>query len=144
MTDSDDDDWESAQIPDFTINDAKKIADRKLVEDADNKLTQDLFLDKTKHTDNTDDTDDTDDTDADKTEPIKTTLEQPGRIKHKKERYKHIPNKSAAVEQQRNIMKAQEQQQIRNKHNDIFGEAQQDTFDYKAAEYDTKLSKYMH
>jgi len=137
MTDSDNDDWESAPIPDFKINNNQKMADRKLVEDADNKLTQDLFLDETKHTINDADAD------ADQTKPIKTTLEQPLEIKHKKERYKHIPNTLIVAEQQRNIQKAQERQRMHNKHNDIFGEAHEDNFDIKAAEYDTKLNKYM-
>ncbi len=121
----DDDDWETTEIPDLQVSiknkerELKLLEERKLVEEADRALTEELFSGKQKHID------------LDLLEPVKI-CKQPVTKKEKQKNQEAIKRQKEISEiQKAQSQKKREQKQKEKRHKELYGEAEADEYEEK-------------
>jgi len=120
-----DDDWETTEIPDLQVSiknkerELKLLEERKLVEEADKALTEELFSGKQHHVD------------LGLLEPVKI-CKQPVTKQEKQKKQEAIKRQKEISEiQKAQSQKKREQKQKEKRHKELYGEAEADEYEEK-------------
>jgi hypothetical protein len=119
------DDWETTELPDLEISiknkerELKLLEERKLVEDADLVLAEELFSEKQQHVD------------LALLEPVKI-CKQPVTKQEKQKKQEAIKRQKEITEiQKAQSQKKREQKQKEKRHKELYGEAEADEYEEK-------------